>query len=84
MSPSAAYVVDLMHSRSAEAIAANAFVFAIPLRINFHRLTYNYHCSGLRSTLLAATVPVIFPMIEAYGVAVTNTTSAFLALIGFG
>jgi len=40
MSPSAAYIVDLMHSRSAEAIAANAFVFVIPLRINFHGLTF--------------------------------------------
>jgi len=63
LSPSIAYLVDLMHSRSAEATAAN---------------------NAFRSFLITIVASGTFPMIETYGVAVTNTTSALLAWFGFG
>ncbi|PPQ91937.1 hypothetical protein CVT25_000980 [Psilocybe cyanescens] len=62
LSPSAAYVVDLMHSRSAEASAAG---------------------NGFRSIAMALAVAGILPMIDTYGVVVTNTVAAILAWIGF-
>ncbi|KAF5349557.1 hypothetical protein D9756_008805 [Leucocoprinus leucothites] len=63
LGPSAAYVVDVLHSRSAEAIAAN---------------------NGTRSVLISIAVAGIMPMIDTYGVLVTNTVSALFAWGGFG
>ncbi|CAA7261029.1 unnamed protein product [Cyclocybe aegerita] len=63
LSPSAAYFVDLMHSRSAEAMAAN---------------------NGFRSIVMSIAIAAILPMIEKYGVVVTNTAGAVLGWIGFG
>ncbi|PPQ83211.1 Transporter [Psilocybe cyanescens] len=62
LSPSAAYIVDLMHSRSAEVSAAN---------------------NGIRSVIIALAVAGVLPMINTYGVVVTNTVAAVLAWIGF-
>ncbi|KDR82160.1 hypothetical protein GALMADRAFT_135523 [Galerina marginata CBS 339.88] len=62
LSPSAAYCVDLMHSRSAEAMAAN---------------------NGSRSVVMALAIAGIIPMIDKYGVVITNLLSAFVALMGF-
>ncbi|KIM49868.1 hypothetical protein M413DRAFT_117885 [Hebeloma cylindrosporum] len=61
--PCAAYLVDVMHSKSAESLAANG---------------------GLRSTLMAAGIAVILPMINTYGIAVTNTLCAVLVWMSFG
>ncbi|KXN87031.1 putative transporter AQR1 [Leucoagaricus sp. SymC.cos] len=63
LGPSATYIVDVLHSRSAEAIAAN---------------------NGTRSIILSVAVAGIMPMIDHYGVFVTNTASAILAWSGFG
>ncbi|KAJ3513850.1 hypothetical protein NLJ89_g2716 [Agrocybe chaxingu] len=63
LSPSAAYFVDLMHSRSAEAMAAS---------------------NGFRSIFMSIAIAAILPMIEKYGVVVTNTVGAILGWIGFG
>ncbi|KAF9009714.1 major facilitator superfamily domain-containing protein [Cyathus striatus] len=63
LSASAAYNVDLMHSRSAEAVAAN---------------------TGFRWMVLAFSLVPVLPMINTYGVAVTNAIAAFLAWAGFG
>ncbi|KAF8877744.1 major facilitator superfamily domain-containing protein [Gymnopilus junonius] len=63
LSPSAAYFVDLMHSRSAEAMAAN---------------------NGFRSVIMALAIAGIFPMVETFGVVITNTLAALFALAGFG
>ncbi|KAF9009715.1 major facilitator superfamily domain-containing protein [Cyathus striatus] len=63
LSASAAYNVDLMHSRSAEAVAAN---------------------NGFRAMVLAFSLVPVLPMINTYGVAVTNAIAAFLAWAGFG
>ncbi|KAJ3511710.1 hypothetical protein NLJ89_g3940 [Agrocybe chaxingu] len=63
LSPSAVYVVDVMHSRSAEAMAAN---------------------NGFRSIIMSIAIAFILPMVEKYGVAVTNTIAATLSWIGFG
>lgn len=62
LSPSASYVVDVMHSRSAEAMACNA---------------------GFRSFLLTFAIAGVMPMIDTYGVLITNLVSACLAWIGF-
>jgi len=62
LSPSAAYVVDVMHSRSAESMAAN---------------------NGLRSILLGTYLTGVIPMINTYGVVVTNAVAAGLSLLGF-
>ncbi|KAJ2913768.1 hypothetical protein MD484_g6654, partial [Candolleomyces efflorescens] len=63
LSPCAAYIVDVMHSRSAEIMAAN---------------------NATRSLLLAIFIAGIIPMIEKYGVLVTNTISGATSLIVFG
>ncbi|KAJ3566595.1 hypothetical protein NP233_g6898 [Leucocoprinus birnbaumii] len=63
LGPSAAYIVDVLHSRSSEGIAAN---------------------NGTRSVFLAVAVAGIMPMVEKYGVLVTNVAAALLAWIGFG
>ncbi|KAH9483455.1 Itaconate transport protein [Psilocybe cubensis] len=62
LSPSAAYIVDLMHSRSAEAMAAG---------------------NGFRSFMMAIGIACILPMINTYGVAVTDAIAAVFAWIGF-
>ncbi|KAF5349686.1 hypothetical protein D9756_008817 [Leucocoprinus leucothites] len=62
LSPSAAYIVDILQTRSAEAMAAN---------------------NGLRALLLSLAVAGILPMINTYGVVVTNLISASLAWVGF-
>ncbi|PPR07301.1 hypothetical protein CVT26_012420 [Gymnopilus dilepis] len=61
--PCAAYLVDVMHSRSAEALAANG---------------------GLRSVLMAAGIAVVLPMINTFGIAVTNAVCAIIVWIAFG
>ncbi|KAF9009718.1 major facilitator superfamily domain-containing protein [Cyathus striatus] len=63
LSPSAAYNVDLMHSRSAEAMAAN---------------------NGFRAMIMSVAIAGILPMINTYGVVVTNTIAAILGWIAFG
>ncbi|PPR00921.1 hypothetical protein CVT26_015531 [Gymnopilus dilepis] len=61
--PCAAYLVDVMHSRSAEALAANG---------------------GLRSALVASGISVVLPMINTFGIAITNSIFAILVWIAFG
>ncbi|KAF8985902.1 hypothetical protein BDQ17DRAFT_652443 [Cyathus striatus] len=63
LSAEAAYNVDLMHSRSAEAVAA-----------------YNGFCTWL----LALSMMPVLPMINAFGVAITNAIAAVVAWTGFG
>ncbi|KAF8877738.1 MFS general substrate transporter [Gymnopilus junonius] len=60
--PCAAYLVDVMHSRSAEALAANG---------------------GLRSVLMAAGIAVVLPMINTFGIAITNAVCAVMVWIAF-
>ncbi|KAJ3513856.1 hypothetical protein NLJ89_g2715 [Agrocybe chaxingu] len=61
--PCAAYIVDVLHSRSAEALAANG---------------------GLRSVLMAAGIAAVLPMINTYGIFMTNAVCAVLVWIAFG
>ncbi|KAF9554261.1 MFS general substrate transporter [Agrocybe pediades] len=64
LSPASAYFVDLMHSRSAEAMAAGM---------------------GFRNVIMALCIAGVLPMIENYGVVVTDTLSAVAAWVfGFG
>jgi len=60
--PGAAYLVDVLHSRSAESLAAN---------------------SALRAVLVALAVAATLPMIDAYGILVTNALCAILVWISF-
>ncbi|KAF9009713.1 major facilitator superfamily domain-containing protein [Cyathus striatus] len=62
LSPSSAYFVDLMHSRSAEAMAAN---------------------NGFRAMIQSLTITAILPMVNTYGVVVTNTIAAVLGWVAF-
>ncbi|KAF8951951.1 major facilitator superfamily domain-containing protein [Flammula alnicola] len=61
--PCAAYLVDVLHSRSAESIGAN---------------------NGLRSVLMAAGIAIVLPMINTFGIAITNAACAILVWIAFG
>uniref|UniRef100_A0A8H8CHZ4 Major facilitator superfamily (MFS) profile domain-containing protein n=1 Tax=Psilocybe cubensis TaxID=181762 RepID=A0A8H8CHZ4_PSICU len=56
--PCAAYLVDIMQSRSAEALAAN---------------------SGLRSFIVAGGIAIVLPMINCFGIVVTNSVFALVA-----
>ncbi|KAF8162629.1 major facilitator superfamily domain-containing protein [Crassisporium funariophilum] len=60
--PCAAYLVDVMHSRSSESLAANG---------------------GLRSVLMALSIAAILPMINTFGIAVTNALCALVVWIAF-
>jgi hypothetical protein len=60
--PCAAYLVDVMHSRSAECLAA---------------------VTALRFVLLALAVAAALPMIDTYGIVVTNVVSAVLVWISY-
>jgi len=63
LGPAAAYLVDVLHSRSTEAVAVN---------------------NGFRSTVISFAISGIIPMLDAYGVMVTNTASAVVAWLGCG
>ena len=81
--PGAAYLVDVLHSRSAESLAANRSVFTLPdgprwLKINEFSLA-----SSLRSILVAIAVAATLPMIDAYGIVVTNALCALFVWISF-
>ena len=78
LSPSAAYVIDLMHSRSAEALAAHQSV-----DLSFYGNTSLNGNRAFRAFFIAIAVSGIFPMIETYGLVITNAASAFLAWLGF-
>ncbi|KAF9043989.1 major facilitator superfamily domain-containing protein [Panaeolus papilionaceus] len=62
LSPSAAYFVDLLQNRSAEAMAAN---------------------NGCRAMFMAIMIAGIIPMLDRYGVVITNLCSAIFAWVGF-
>ena len=92
--PGAAYLVDVLHSRSAESLAANRFVFfffADGFRgWNEFNLILSLLCglpwllfSALRAVLVALAVAATLPMIEAYGILVTHALCAILVWISF-
>ena len=84
--PIAAYLVDLMHSRSAEVLAAHLSVdFFLSFMGKNTTLKKNiWYFRAFRAFFLATAVSLIFPMIETYGLVVTNAVSALLAWLGFG
>ncbi|KAF5325444.1 hypothetical protein D9619_010047 [Psilocybe cf. subviscida] len=61
--PCAAYLVDVMHTRSAESLGAN---------------------NGLRSVLMALGIAATLPMMDMYGISVTNAVCAALIWFAFG
>ena len=69
-----------MHSRSAEATAANKSV----IYFYYGSTSLNISISSFRSFLISIVSSGTFPMIETYGVVVTNTASALVAWLGFG
>jgi hypothetical protein len=82
LSPCIAYLIDLMHSRSAEALAANKSV-----NVNFifyGNALLNIAISAFRALFISLAISGIFPMIETYGLVLTNAASALLAWLGFG
>jgi len=60
--PCVAYLVDVMHSRSAESLAANG---------------------ALRSILMALAVAAALPMIDTYGIVITNVLCAILVWMSY-
>ncbi|KXN87010.1 hypothetical protein AN958_09356 [Leucoagaricus sp. SymC.cos] len=62
LSTISAYVVDIVHSRSAEAVACS---------------------TAFRQFVLTFAIAVLMPMINNYGVLVTNTIVSLLAWVGF-
>lgn len=80
LGPGTAYGVDIFHDRSAESMAASAYVsLLISLPRTDVRTRYN---SGLRSFLLSLAVTGILPMINTLGIVLTHTISALLAWAG--
>ena len=81
--PGAAYLVDVLHSRSAESLAANRSVFFFCFT-NGWNSRLSFLASSLRSVLVAMAVAVTLPMINSYGIVVTNALCAVLVWISFG
>ena len=80
----AAYLVDIMHSRSSEALAATQFVA-------FHSIGH-FRIQGLnellaslmRSIVVAIAIAAFLPMIDAYGIATTFALCVVFIWICFG
>ena len=79
--PSGAYLVDVLHSRSAESLAANRSVlYRWNSRLNE---LINSWLSALRAVLVALAVAVTLPMIDAYGLLATHALCAILLWMSF-
>lgn len=79
LSPSAAYNVDIMHSKSAEIMAANKCVETKSMKLSRFSLLY---LSAVRGILMAIITTGILPSINTIGVLYTNLISALLAWMG--
>lgn len=81
LSPSAAYSVDILLSRSAEVMACSKYVHDSYVADS---VFFNPENSGFRSFLMAFATAGIMPMINTYGFLTTTTLGAIMAWIGFG
>ena len=80
-----AYLVDVLHSRSSEILAANLLVFFFcRLGKKKIRIELTSSASVMRSVLVATTVAASLPMIDAYGTLVTYVLCAVLIWASFG
>ena len=82
--PVAAYLVDVLHSRSAESLAVNRFVC---LFLFFFFADWKFEltllASAFRSVIVALAVAATLPMIDTYGILLTNVLCAVLVWISF-
>ena len=78
--PGNAYLVDILHSRSAEVTAANMWVFS-PFLGGFN-LTFRTRAA--RNLVVALSVGLILPSLNVFGLLTTFIGSALIAWIGFG
>ena len=83
LSPSSAYYVDILHSQSAQTIAASGYVlYNISLRAR--RLITLDNTRALRAATIACVTAFILPMINTIGVAATDAIFAGVAWLGSG
>ena len=78
--PVAAYLVDVLHSRSAESLAANRFIL---FYFCWWKFKFTLLASAFRSVIVALAVAATLPMIDTYGILVTNALCAVLVWISF-
>jgi hypothetical protein len=79
-----AYLVDVMHSRSSEILATiESVLFILILPIFNSKDSLGLFFSVLCSTLIALSVAAFLPMINTFGIAVTNVLFAVLVWITF-
>ena len=76
-----AYLVDVMHSRSSEILATIESVLSVLYFTDFRIQGLSF--SVLCSTLIALSVAAFLPMINTFGIAVTNVLCAVLVWITF-
>jgi hypothetical protein len=81
LTPCGTYVVDILHSNSAEATAAIKYNPSILEQSNvLNQVTL---ASALRSMTLAISTTVLLPMINTYGYLFTNSLVSVFACVGF-
>lgn len=81
LTPCGAYVVDVLHSNSAEVTAA---VKSVPFARHFNTCADLHLFSALRALALSVSTALILPMIHTYGHLSTNAMVALLSAAGFG
>ncbi len=89
MTPASAYYVDILHSKSAETMAASGSVsdshgprphaWIILLTSSFA-----LPCRAFRALIIALVTAVMLPLINTIGVTATDTLFALFAWAGFG
>ncbi len=78
--PSNAYLVDILHSRSAEVTAANMYVSVNYLLIGPPLSSQHRAC---RNLVVALSVGFIIPSLNTFGIAITFAGAAVISWIGF-
>lgn len=82
LTPCGAYIVDILHSHSAEATAAVKYVH--PVRKERYASRLCFPDSALRSLTLSASTAMLLPSINAHGHLTTNFVVSLFAFAGLG
>jgi len=83
LTPCSAYVVDVLHANSAEVTAAVEFVLSIYFSNHLFTNAISYS-SVLQALLLSSSTALLLPLINRYGLLLTNAFVSLLAVSGIG
>ena len=83
LSPAAAYIVDILHSRSAEASAATMCVSHFLSSALCRVMNLSVFCRSVRGAILALCTSGILPLLDLTGVLVLYTIAAVIGWIAF-